>query len=204
MKLYLSFFDRSFERNYSKPHSRNAFSLIEAAIVLAIIGVVIGGIWAAAVQVKQSHRRQEIATICGMMRQELYKSMANKTPSAPFYSNITPAIFPPDRISALPAGLAAITGRGQDDSAGYRGDFGLYYHVYMTNAPSDWPHYSVAGLNKSDCAWLGSHLSSYFNQMNMIFLDNPNGNYMNPAWGAANSCADNNNVITIRTFRDFI
>ncbi len=39
------------------------FNLIEAAIVLAIIGLVVGGIWAAAAQVRERHREIETTNI---------------------------------------------------------------------------------------------------------------------------------------------
>lgn len=45
---------------------RSGFSLIEAAIVLGIIGLVIGGIWAAAAAVQEKNR---IATLAGQLVQ---------------------------------------------------------------------------------------------------------------------------------------
>lgn len=52
---------------------RQGFSLIEAAIVLALVGVVIGGIWAAASTVSESHRISDtlegIASLLGNLRQ---------------------------------------------------------------------------------------------------------------------------------------
>lgn len=42
-------------------HLRRAFSLVEAAIVLAVVGLVIGGIWTAAATVTENHRINETA-----------------------------------------------------------------------------------------------------------------------------------------------
>ena len=41
------------------PKSRKGFNLIEAAIVLGVVGLIIGGIWVAAASVMQKHRAQQ-------------------------------------------------------------------------------------------------------------------------------------------------
>ena len=57
---------------------RRGFSLIEAAIVLGVVGLVIGGIWYAAASVQQSQRINEtsdgIIAMCDQLT-NLYRSM---------------------------------------------------------------------------------------------------------------------------------
>lgn len=49
----------------SVPCSQKGFNLIEAAIVLGVVGLVIGGIWVGASAVMRQHRVQQ--TIDGML-----------------------------------------------------------------------------------------------------------------------------------------
>jgi len=70
-----------------RPKSRRAFSLIEAAIVLAIVGLVIGGIWVAASKV--GRERQVSALMSGFS--QLYSKMQKLRPLAG-NEDVTPAM----------------------------------------------------------------------------------------------------------------
>ena len=70
-------------KHYARhPVLSRAFSLIEAAIVLGVVGLIIGGIWVAAAELSERHKINEtvknIGTIANNIR-SLYVGMPNPT-----------------------------------------------------------------------------------------------------------------------------
>jgi len=70
----------------------NAFSLIEAAIVLAIISLVIGGIWAAAASVKSNYRVKEAVELALLLQVKGQQKLT--AADYPQYSNGFWALLP--------------------------------------------------------------------------------------------------------------
>ncbi len=95
---------------YLSPYSasRRGFTLTEMAIVVGIIGLVLGGIWAASaaaysvLRVNRAH--EEIDTIINNMRQ-LYASSPTIPPGDLTGSAMTAGVFPADMVT--PDGLIA-------------------------------------------------------------------------------------------------
>ena len=82
-------------------HPRRGFTLTEMAIVLGVVGIVLGGIWAASSSVndkqKANKAAQEVAIITQNMRQ--YYSAKNSFPAGTLTASAMAAgLFPPDMI----------------------------------------------------------------------------------------------------------
>lgn len=81
-------------------NSKGGFSLIEAAIVLAIVGLVIGGLWLAASTVSENRKQSRFLEQIGIVTRkiiELYHGLP--VPASQMLSgNILEAIFPTDML----------------------------------------------------------------------------------------------------------
>jgi len=64
-------------RMANRKHNQKAFSLIEAAIVLGIVGLVLGGIWVAAASVSSRNRVNDAVTGTAMLFDKARKMFAN-------------------------------------------------------------------------------------------------------------------------------
>lgn len=97
---------------------RRAFSLIEAAIVLALVGLVIGGIWAAASAVNQSNRINRTLEQVGQVVEKLRSKVRGTVPDFETFALYDNASCPPlvicygrDGWSAMmPADMISATG----------------------------------------------------------------------------------------------
>jgi hypothetical protein len=80
---------------------QQGFNLIEAAIVLGVVGLVIGGIWVAAAQVQENLRISkfsgQLVSIQSSVRQLFYRK--GPIPSGEVSSLIAAGIFPADMVS---------------------------------------------------------------------------------------------------------
>lgn len=138
------------------------FSLIEAAIVLAIIGLVLGGIWVAAAQVQRSLYRDEIIRII----QEANQRFAATWKDMPFtndgsnYEIITPSLYPASSLVA-PSALGSPASSYFGGNV-YRAPSGLVLELYadLTGGSDDVIHFVIGPLDGSDCAWFGRKFSS--------------------------------------------
>jgi len=73
---------------YCKSGARG-FNLVEAAIVLGVVGLVIGGIWVAASTVSENHKINQTITGIGQMTQDFRNMYSGLEPSpGPFDANL--------------------------------------------------------------------------------------------------------------------
>jgi len=161
------------EHRLTRPR-RNAFSLIEAAIVLGIVGLVIGGIWVAAAAVSQNRIRTDMLANVRDMRiriAEVWKGIP-LTPNAGVYLPLTQTLYPANEVisvSALPEPTRTYwTTMNLTGTHARLSPSGLYYAadsrpgVFLV-----W--YTFGPVNKSTCIWVGMKLK------NLIFVeDGPN------------------------------
>lgn len=159
---------------------KRAFSLIEAAIVLGVIGLVVGGIWVAAQSVAQANRRTEITAMFLEMKQRLVqKSYGND-----FGANAinlyawTPILYSdtkthPDRSTYY--GLTSYSDQAK------QGASGLWYSA-VTSAGTLYS-LAVAGLNDADCKWV---------LMNIQLLTDTRGSSVAPDTFIGNATASTN------------
>lgn len=86
-----------------RKNDQSGFSLIESAIVLAVMGLVIGGIWVAAAAVQSNWREQSAQTqllqIVANVR-ELYQSQRTMGSTVDMKSLITASVFPAEMVAS--------------------------------------------------------------------------------------------------------
>lgn len=88
---------------------RRGFNLVEAAIVLGVVGLVIGGIWVAAAAVQENNKRQTfIAALLTTSTnlQNLYKNMPPRSSGTPWtiYYSANSSYSSPPTILNVPVG----------------------------------------------------------------------------------------------------
>jgi len=150
----------------------NAFSLIEAAIVLGIVGLVIGGLWAAATSVQRERKFQSLLTGMTTIVENMGKKVAGGVYSGPttIQANgftalgVDMGIAPADWVS----GSNIFTPYGTDVSIYVNTD--PYYLVMITlpkdacirflNSISKHPLYDSGSNSPSGSMW-GRDLSGY-------------------------------------------
>ncbi len=150
-------------------YRRKDFNLVEAAIVLGVIGLVIGGIWVAAASVQRENRRQEIQATSI----RLYESYRSIWPlSLPFTPNCGPIVCLTDTIitptvlgSTAPAAYQSSL-EDPNSSYAYLSAAGIYYQVIgwpaavMGTPPGDMISIKVGPLDYSDCVWLAGNVDT--------------------------------------------
>jgi competence protein ComGC len=176
---------------YRQP--RKGFNLVEAAIVLGVVGLVIGGIWATASAVMENHKINTFASavvnIVHASRQTF--TIADYPATTGSDNNVTTALI---KTGAIPATLA----NGNDGrtpwggmfgvSLGYFGQRRIHVVVYGNNN---------GGLNQAQCNALVSRmiaLSGGNVDLDMIYVDSgfTQSRPFNPA--AINCPANINNI----------
>ena len=115
--------------------ARRGFNLIEAAIVLAVVGGVIGGVWVAASAVREGfkiNKTIEIISLCASKMREVLKQV-------PAYSYADGA-----SLNNLAIGVSVLPSDSQ-------GPFGLLEITYETGFGGDDFAISVYGLKTAAC-----------------------------------------------------
>ena len=111
-------------------NDRRGFNLIEAAIVLGVVGLVIGGIWVAAAAVSESRKQAKIAHDVGYLTSQLMTKLNNVPPPTGVYSsNLVPYIA---KTQLLPPDWAV---NASEDLISF-GDLGISASLYGTSSPS--------------------------------------------------------------------
>lgn len=140
-----------------KIRSMQAFSLIEAAIVLGVIGLVIGGIWVAASAVTSARRIDQAVTGLRLMVDQfgsLYKPMGFMSiPNGP-------GVFSTSMLGQVPAGFVVRSDGSLVDPWGNTMDAIRTYRQDDLLATVGFTFYNIS---KADCLQLINKLNSATN-----------------------------------------
>lgn len=127
-----------------------AFSLIETAIVLGVIGLIIGGIWVAAASVSRAHRANEITNTMSLIYNNIKNLHAQNRPSASY--------FPQEQLMAsLAPGYKTV-----DGGIGYGvevGPYSIFPNIYPTFM---WLTLQWNGGANAECSYLANVLTARF------------------------------------------
>lgn len=163
------------------PRNRKGFSLVEAAIVLGVVGLVIGGIWVAAATVIENHKVNKtvegITTNVSNIRKFLGRFGVNPNCAAMCAVNFQAENY---RNSGVFKGMSGFYESYADDGAGNMypvlnapvgTDYIVLAHSYAPPLTipggekiSDMIIISVRGLNKSACIKIAKKLCSRTNK----------------------------------------
>jgi len=154
---------------------RRAFSLIEAAIVLGIIGLVIGGIWAATNEVRQRNKANRAAeNILFMVDKARRMYPPTEYPAACCTSGsitgnaVQAGVIPRDWVS----GTTMITeyGRGTGNNGISLGNYTTYGQTMAIQIAGREGGYTT-GMTQAECnALIGAFASRFKNGNNFIYL----------------------------------
>jgi len=207
---------------YRLHRPKAAFSLIEAAIVLGLVGLVIGGIWAASTAVSANHRQSKILTSLLDISQRIHAAYplgADGLGSTVPWSSVEQFLFPADRLvakSAISATLRTnMIGSGPNI---YRAEGDSFYvtsfqaNTFTQDSTTyDFINYELIGLNQADCKWLvnwaignaPTRLSSIVRAAQSIYISIGNENGGNQAGGTLSYTQglcynSSNNIVRLR------
>lgn len=147
--------------------SEQGFNLIEAAIVLGVIGLVIGGIWIAAASVQRNNRRAEIQSTAI----RLYEGFRVAWPRAfPFTPNCTIIMCLTDTIINPTVNANTAPTKYHSDleqpslARMYVSPMGIYFQVTgfpdAVTGNGDMITFKVGPLDYGDCVWLAGSLDT--------------------------------------------
>jgi hypothetical protein len=147
--------------------SQRGFNLIEAAIVLGVIGLVIGGIWVAAASVQRNNRRAEIQG----MAVRLYEGFRVAWPRAfPFTPNCGPILCFTETLISPTVGADTAPTRYHSDleqptqAKMYVSPTGIYFQVTgfpdAVTGNGDMITFKVGPLDYGDCVWLAGNIDT--------------------------------------------
>lgn len=146
-----------YQRLFSSP--ARAFSLIEAAIVLGIIGLVIGGIWIAAAKVQSNLRHENIRLSLFDVRARAQE----KWTGIPYpddhdgRAELVATLYPPADV----IDTSTVTGLDWDMSRyAYRTPYGFYVGM-LGLADQSLVEYKIGPLDYSDCVWVVYNIFSF-------------------------------------------
>jgi len=141
-------------------YARAAFSLIEAAIVLAIVGLVIGGIWVASATVNENRRITKTLEDISLIYSNANKHMKNVPDWASYSQNdvdLLRMILPPDYSVSATDGVKGVFGN---------------IEMYLVGPPNNFLQMSLSGLSVASCAKLGVAAAKAFKKS---LVDPPSG-----------------------------
>lgn len=147
-----------------QPRQRKGFNLVEAAIVLGVVGLVIGGIWVVAAEVRQKQRLSVIATSIGYVVEQtriLFKNM----PAGDTYTAVQV-----DVLRMIPTGIDPIMVRNGNEfimpqfSSDGAGETPIYVDVY-----SDRIQVVFNTLGGNDCILIGSYLGPRLRPYQIVY-----------------------------------
>lgn len=125
--------------------THEAFSLVETAIVLAIVGVVIGGIWVAASAVRQNMLGNQI--VSGLVRaHDILKPLVTRRviDANPSAMEQYTRVFLAGKLDGFSGNALDIW--GGDYAIGTPLGAGSYLHLDMVSSPAIWPNFDPYSL----------------------------------------------------------
>jgi hypothetical protein len=139
------------------------FNLIEAAVVLGVVGLVIGGIWYAAASLQRDARRQDIQTMLGKIAQryiEVYSGFEHSGFCPWPQNNPIDSLFPDEQLyykTAIPGNYI----NARCVQYFIRRPTGIYFGVVLNagNIPRG-VGYAFGPLDYADCYWFVSNITS--------------------------------------------
>ncbi len=159
---------------------KNGFNLIEAAIVLGVVGLVVGGIWIAAATVRENMKVNLIVTGVGQTIENVRSLNAGFSPAALYASvslgNLTSTLY---EAKAFPSDFVT-----SFNSSGYGVGFwsassglrlwaipGIAYPIQPYISTLGEYYLTFWGLNKSECYKVGAELFKKAVQLRINELD---------------------------------
>ncbi len=130
--------------------SKRGFNLIEAAIVLGVVGLVIGGIWVAAAAVQSNMRESDTSKGLLQIVQNTRNLYYGQTPTTTASTDITTSLI---AANAIPADFIISTTAAKNP-------FNGAVTVSLTGNPNDTIAVSMAGVPKDSCIDLTSKNTS--------------------------------------------
>lgn len=137
---------------------QKGFNLIESAIVLGVIGLVIGGIWIAAADIARTTRRNEIRATFLEMKTRIEQRWARMPYTGGvcgLYVCLTTSLFDP--AQTFPVASVPHAAYWSVADYLYKSPSGLFYTVYG-NGSNEFTTYQVGYLDLSDCLWFGMNI----------------------------------------------
>jgi len=146
-----------------KCRGSEGFNLVEAAIVLGVVGLVIGGIWVAASGVQRNMYRSEVKSVLQRGDQN-FQAVWKNIPFVNDGSNfvlITPTIFPPAEVVNASTLGAPYTNYDFGSALVYRSPGGVVYELYadLTGGTTRMTA-TIGPLDRADCNWFGRSFST--------------------------------------------
>ena len=129
---------------------QRGFNLIEAAIVLGVVGLVIGGIWVAAAAVQSNLRESDASKGLLQIVQNVRNLYYGQSPTTTTTTDITTALI---SANAIPGDFIISTSSA-------RNPFNGAVTVSLTGNPNDTIAVSFAGVPKDSCIELTSKNTS--------------------------------------------
>jgi hypothetical protein len=139
--------------------ARRGFNLIEAAIVLGVIGLVIGGIWVAAASVQREIRRKAYVEIILDMRSKVSEKWTGfQMPvSGSVLNPLTNTLYPSAQLLSI-AGMPSVERDKWDwvvpGGHVYVHPSGIYGGVSNFSSNIDTLSYGLGYVDRADCVWL--------------------------------------------------
>lgn len=141
------------------------FSLIETAIVLGVVGLVIGGIWVAAASIQRAMGRNEIATVIGRANQNFINTWTGVplADDGSHFLTFTPTLFPQSELVDASGFTGVNTYYNFGSNKVYMSPRGLVYEMYadLTTGTGVFS-YTVGPVDRADCHWMAMRFLQLF------------------------------------------
>lgn len=178
-------------RNAKLNRRQRGFNLIEAAIVLGVVGLVIGGIWVAAAAVQSNLRESDASKGLLQIVQNVRNLYYGQSPTTTTVTDITTALI---SANAIPGDFVVSTTAAKNP---FNGDV----TVSLTGDPNDTIEISYDAVPQDSCIELTSRNTSLSSGIGLtqIVIDNGSATttvnsfpYLPTA--AATDCGDSNDI----------
>ncbi len=171
-----------------KPTSSRGFNLVEAAIVLGVVGLVIGGIWVAAAEVQKNRKLSVAATSIGQVVEQTRILFKNMPISGQFVSV--------DVMASMPNAVDPSMVRNNNEffmprfSADGSGDTAIIVNVHP-----DTIQVSFETSGRLDCILLGPYLATRLRPNQIVYEGSENEFSVATVEAANSGCQFNGDII---------
>ncbi len=162
-----------------RPCRRKGFNLVEAAIVLGVIGLVIGGIWVAASSVQREIRRTAYAELLLDLRSRVAETWRGMPipPSGAVLMPLTNTLYPAESLLAVSSMSATDRDKWDwaisSDAHVYKHPAGIYGGVAVFTGSPDTLSYGIGYVDRADCVWLATSAARITPYEGGVYASNP-------------------------------